>query len=101
MHLTCLAAAVNLVTTVCVSIYFCTRKRLTDTVAHICPSTRETRQVEGVGVTPRLLLTRQLTRLAVAISVTEVVVIRWMSEAWAVDLVLNHIIAVNAFPANC
>ena len=52
-------------------------------------------------MTSRLLLARQLARLAVAVSVTEVVVIRWMGEAWAVDLVLNRIIAVNAFPANC
>ena len=101
IYLTCLTATVHLVATVCSYKFMSRRQRLTDTEARVCPTTTVFRQVNAIGITSRLLLTRQLTRLAVAVSVTEVVVIRWIRAAWtAVDAIINCVVTIESFPAD-
>ena len=79
--LTCLTAAVHLVAAVYLGLRASCCFRLTDTVAQVCPAISVLRRVKAVGMTPRLQLARQLTRLAVAVSVTEVVVVRWVTAS--------------------
>ena len=99
--LTCLTAAVHLVAAVYLGLRASCCFRLADTVAQVCPAISVVRRVNAVGMTPRLLLARQLTRLAVAVSVTEVEVIRWVGAARAAcELIQYHSGCVKSLPAD-
>ena len=75
-------------------------KRLLDAVAEACPAATERRGVVGVGVAVGLILTRRLTRLAVA-SLAEVVVgRRLVATRTAVDATAHGIRVVTTIPAD-